>query len=76
MKQAVSLVIDRAEVVSAVHNGFGTPITNILNYSTPFYKDIPVIQIYVLFTGTVYVTITSAVNILSVFLNPKLRVVI
>lgn len=42
MKQAVSLVIDRAEVVSAVHNGFGTPTTNILNYSTPFYKDIPV----------------------------------
>lgn len=39
-------------------------------------KDIPVIQIYVLFTGTVYVTITSAVDVLSAFLNPKLRVVI
>lgn len=42
MKQAVSLAINRQEVVEQVHSSFGVPTTNILNYSTPFYKDIPV----------------------------------
>lgn len=42
MRQAVSLIIDRDEVVEAVHYGFAKPTTNILNYSTPFYKELPI----------------------------------
>lgn len=42
MKQAVSLILNREEIVEGVHYGFGVPTTNILNYSTPFYKEIPV----------------------------------
>lgn len=42
MRQAVSLIIDRQEVVDVVHHGYAVPTQNILNYSTPFYKDLPV----------------------------------
>ncbi len=42
MKQAISLILDREEIVNGVHFGFAVPTTNILNYSTPFYKEIPV----------------------------------
>ncbi|SMP51092.1 ABC transporter substrate-binding protein [Anoxynatronum buryatiense] len=42
MRQAASLIIDRETFVNELHHGFGTPTTNILNYSTPFYHDIPV----------------------------------
>ncbi len=42
MRQAVSLMIDRKEVVDGIHYGFGVPTSNILNYSTPFYKEFPV----------------------------------
>lgn len=42
MRQALSLIIDRDEIVEAVHYGFATPTQNILNNSTPFYKDLPV----------------------------------
>lgn len=42
MKQAISLAIDRDEVVNGIHFGYGIPTTNILNYSTPFYKEFPV----------------------------------
>lgn len=42
MKQAVSLALDREEIVNGVHYGYAVPTTNILNYSTPFYKDFPV----------------------------------
>lgn len=39
-------------------------------------KDIPVIQLYVILTGGIYSIITTIVDILSAFLNPKLRGVI
>lgn len=42
MRQAVSLIINRDEIVEAVHYGFAEPTQNILNYSTPFYKKLPV----------------------------------
>lgn len=42
MKEAVSLVLDRDEIVNEIHYGYGVPTTNILNYSTPFYKEFPV----------------------------------
>lgn len=42
MRQAVSLVLQRSAITNDIYDGFGTPTTNILNYSTPFYKDIPV----------------------------------
>ena len=42
MRQAVSLCLQRSVITDELYYGFGTPTTNILNYSTPFYKDIPV----------------------------------
>lgn len=42
MKQAVSLALNRQEIVDAIHYGYAKPTTNILNYSTPFYKEFPV----------------------------------
>ncbi len=42
MRQAVSLALRRSEITDGLYYGFGTPTTNILNYATPFYKDIPV----------------------------------
>lgn len=42
MRQAVSLVLNRKQLVDDVYFGFGSPTTNILNYSTPFYKEFPV----------------------------------
>ncbi|SHN81494.1 ABC transporter substrate-binding protein [Desulfitobacterium chlororespirans] len=42
MRQAVSLALDRQSLVDDLYSGYGTPTTNILNYSTPFYTDIPV----------------------------------
>ncbi len=42
MRQAVSLALKRDSIVGDLYGGFGTPTTNILNYSTPFYKEIPV----------------------------------
>lgn len=42
MRQAVSLCLQRSVITDDLYYGFGTPTTNILNYSTPFYKDIPV----------------------------------
>lgn len=42
LRQAVSLVLQRAVITESVYDGFGTPTTNILNYATPFYKDFPV----------------------------------
>lgn len=44
MRQAVSLALDRQSLVDDFYSGYGTPTTNILNYSTPFYKDIPVTE--------------------------------
>lgn len=42
MKQAISLALDRDEIINGVHYGYAVSTTNILNYSTPFYKEIPV----------------------------------
>lgn len=42
MRQAVSLALQRSVITEDIYDGFGTPTTNILNYSTPFYKEFPV----------------------------------
>lgn len=42
MRQAVSLALQRSVITEQLYNGFGSPTTNILNYSTPFYKAFPV----------------------------------
>lgn len=42
MRQAVSLALQRKVITDSLYYGFGTPTTNILNYSTPFYKEFPV----------------------------------
>lgn len=42
MRQAVSLALSRSTIVNDLYSGFGSPTTNILNYSTTFYKDIPI----------------------------------
>lgn len=42
MRQAVSLALQRAVITDEIYDGYGSPTTNILNYSTPFYKEFPV----------------------------------
>lgn len=42
MRQAVSLALQRSVITESIYDGFGSPTTNILNYSTPFYKEFPV----------------------------------
>lgn len=42
MRKAVSLMIDRDAVVNQIYLGYASPTSNILNYSTPFYKEFPV----------------------------------
>ena len=42
MRQAVSLALHRSDLTEGLYYGFGSPTTNILNYSTPFYKELPV----------------------------------
>lgn len=42
MRQAVSLAMQRSVLTDDLYYGYAVPTTNILNYSTPFYKDIPV----------------------------------
>lgn len=42
LRQAVSLALDRETIVDQIYYGFGTPTTNILNYATPFYHEVPV----------------------------------
>lgn len=42
MRQAVSLAMQREVLTNDLYYGFCIPTTNILNYSTPFYKDFPV----------------------------------
>jgi peptide/nickel transport system substrate-binding protein len=42
MRQAVSLMIDREAIANQIYLGYASPTTNILNYSTPFYKEYPV----------------------------------
>lgn len=42
MRQAVSLMIDRETIANQIYLGYASPTTNLLNYSTPFYKEFPV----------------------------------
>lgn len=42
LKEAISLALNRQKIVDVVYFGYGSPTTNILNYSTPFYKDFSV----------------------------------
>ena len=42
MRQAVSMALQRSVITESVYDGFGTPTTNILNYSTPCYREFPV----------------------------------
>lgn len=39
LKEAISLALNRQDIVDIVYFGYGSPTTNILNYSTPFYKE-------------------------------------
>lgn len=42
MRHAISMVLNRKQLVDDIYFGYGSPTTNILNYSTPFYKEIAV----------------------------------
>lgn len=42
MRQAVSLAIDRDDLVQALYLGYASPTTNVVNYTSPYYKEIPV----------------------------------
>lgn len=42
MRQAVSLAIDRNDLVQSLYLGYAEPTTNILNYASPYYKQFPV----------------------------------
>lgn len=42
LRKAVSLMIDRKAIASQIYLGYVAPTSNILNYSTPFYKEFPV----------------------------------
>ncbi|PXV91796.1 peptide/nickel transport system substrate-binding protein [Lachnotalea glycerini] len=42
LRKAVSLMIDRDAIANQIYAGYASPTTNILNYSTPFYKEYPV----------------------------------
>ena len=42
MRQAVSLAIDRKNLVQALYLNYGVPTTNLLNYTSPYYCDFPV----------------------------------
>lgn len=42
MRRAVSLLIDRDTIANQIYLGYVSPTANLLNYSTPFYKEFPV----------------------------------
>ena len=42
MRKAFSLLVDRNAIADHIYLGYASPTSNILNYSTPFYKDFPV----------------------------------
>ncbi|WP_235533307.1 ABC transporter substrate-binding protein [Paenibacillus sp. Leaf72] len=44
MRQALSLMIDREQLVKELYLGYPTATANILNATSPFYKDIPVVH--------------------------------
>ena len=41
MRQAVSLAIDRTNLVDALYMGYAEPTMNVLNYTSPGYKEFP-----------------------------------
>ncbi len=41
MRQAVSLAIDRKNLVDALYMGYAEPTMNVLNYTSPGYKEFP-----------------------------------
>lgn len=41
MRQAVSLAIDRKNLVNALYMGYAQPTMNVLNYTSPSYKEFP-----------------------------------
>lgn len=42
MRQAVSLAIDRSNLVQALYLNYAVPTTNLLNYTSPYYHEFPV----------------------------------
>lgn len=42
MRKALSLLVDRNAIAENIYLGYASPTSNILNYSTPFYKEFPV----------------------------------
>lgn len=42
MRKALSLLVDRTAIVDNIYLGYASATSNILNYSTPFYKEFPV----------------------------------
>lgn len=42
MRKAVSLLIDRQQIVDSFYAGIGTPTTNVLNPLTPFHQELPI----------------------------------
>lgn len=42
MRKALSLLVDRDAIAESIYLGYASPTSNILNYSTPFYKEFAV----------------------------------
>ncbi len=42
MTEAISLLIDRQLIVDQIFYGFGTPTTNLINHTSPYYIDTPI----------------------------------
>lgn len=42
MRQAVSLAIDRKNLVNGLYLGYAYPTQNVLNYTSPYFKEIPI----------------------------------
>lgn len=42
MRQAVSLALNRAELVKALYLNYASPTTNLINYTSPYHRDFPV----------------------------------
>lgn len=41
-REAVSLIIDRQEIVDSIFSGYGVPTTNVINHTSPYYIDTPI----------------------------------
>lgn len=42
MREGLSLLLDRQEIIDAFYNGYGVPAGSFLSFMSPFHKDIPV----------------------------------